>query len=119
MSIKNKAVAKVFFIYVQMDSIEEPPLTFFQDDCFLYYIFHNKKTKENQSNWDDNCEETCKLEWQFEDTAKLNWEPMEKFKNRRCPCVFVTVCDNPSKCVLNTLKFAHVELNRLLKRELK
>ena len=34
----------------------------------------------------------------FEDTAKFNWEPMESFENRRCPCVFVTVCDNPSQC---------------------
>ena len=31
---------------------------------------------------------------------KFNWEPIESFENRRCPCVFVTVCDNPSKCVL-------------------
>ena len=45
----------------------------------------------------------------FEDTAKFNWEPMESFENRRCLCVFVTVCDNPGKCVLNTLLFAHVE----------
>ena len=34
---------------------------------------------------------------------------MESFENWRCPCVFATVCDNPSKCVLNTLEFAHVE----------
>ena len=34
---------------------------------------------------------------------------MESFQNTRCPCVFVKVCDNPSKCVLNTLQFAHVE----------
>ena len=31
------------------------------------------------------------------------------FENRRCPCVFVTVCDNPSKCVLNTLHFPQIE----------
>ena len=30
---------------------------------------------------------------------------MELSENRRCPCVFVTVSDNPSKCVLNTLQF--------------
>ena len=24
------------------------------------------------------------------------------------PCVFVTVCNSPSNCVLNTLQFAHV-----------
>ena len=35
----------------------------------------------------------------FEDAAKFNWEQMESFENRRCQCVFVTVCDNPSKCV--------------------
>ena len=34
---------------------------------------------------------------------------MESFENRRYSCVFVTVYDNPSKCVLNTLQFAHVE----------
>ena len=34
---------------------------------------------------------------------------METFGNRRFSCVFVTVCDNPSKCVLNTLQFVHVE----------
>ena len=34
---------------------------------------------------------------------------MESFENRRCLCVFVTVCDNPGKRVLNTLLFAHVE----------
>ena len=45
----------------------------------------------------------------FEDAAKFSWEPMESFENRRCPCVFLTVCDNPSKCVLNTLQFTHVK----------
>ena len=44
----------------------------------------------------------------FEDAAKFNWEPIELFENRRCPCAYVTVCDNHSKCVLNTLHFAHV-----------
>ena len=34
---------------------------------------------------------------------------MEPFENRRYPCVFFTVFDNPSKCVLKTLQFAHVE----------
>ena len=34
---------------------------------------------------------------------------MKLFENRICLCVFVTVCDNPSKCVLNTLQFAHLE----------
>ena len=34
---------------------------------------------------------------------------MESFENRRCLCVFGTVCDNPSKFVLNTLLFVHVE----------
>ena len=45
----------------------------------------------------------------FEDAAKFNWEPLESFENRRCLCIFVTVCDNPGKGVLNTLQFAHVE----------
>ena len=39
---------------------------------------------------------------------------MDSFENRRCPCVFVTVCDNPSKCVLNTLLFAHFETGQTL-----
>ena len=34
---------------------------------------------------------------------------MESFENIRCPCVLVTVCDNPSNCVLNTLQFVRVE----------
>ena len=34
---------------------------------------------------------------------------MELFENRRCPCVFVTVYDNTSKCVLKILQLAHVE----------
>ena len=38
---------------------------------------------------------------------------MQSFQNRRCPCVFVTVCDNPSKRVLNTLQFAHVETGQI------
>ena len=37
---------------------------------------------------------------------------MESLENRRCLCVFVTVCDNPSKCVLKTLQFAYVETGR-------
>ena len=32
---------------------------------------------------------------------------MESFENRRCHCV--TVCDNSSKCVLNTPQFVLVE----------
>ena len=44
----------------------------------------------------------------FEDAVKFNWEPMESFENRKCPCVFVTVCVNPSKCVLTSLQFVHV-----------
>ena len=63
---KSKAVAKVIFgIYVQMDRIEEPPGTFYLDGCILYYIFRNEWAEEDQSNWDDHCEETYKLEWQF------------------------------------------------------
>ena len=38
---------------------------------------------------------------------------MESFENRRCPCVFVTVCSNPSKCVLNTLYFVNVETEQI------
>ena len=34
---------------------------------------------------------------------------MESHENRRCLCVFVTACGNPSKCVLNTLQFVHVQ----------
>ena len=44
----------------------------------------------------------------FEDTSKFNWKPMKLFENRRCLCVFVAVCDNASKCVLNTLQFEHI-----------
>ena len=38
---------------------------------------------------------------------------MESFENSRGLCVFVTVCDNPSKCVLNTLQFTHVETGKI------
>ena len=48
-----------------MDRIEEPPGTFYLDGCILYYIFCNEWAEEDQSNWDDHCEETYKLEWQF------------------------------------------------------
>ena len=48
-----------------MDRIEEPPGTFYLDGCILYYIFRNEWAEEDQSNWDDHCEETYKLEWQF------------------------------------------------------
>ena len=34
---------------------------------------------------------------------------MELLENRRCLCVFVIVCDNPNKCVANTLQFGHAE----------
>ena len=40
---------------------------------------------------------------------------MELLENRRCPCVFVTVCDNPRKCILNTLQLAHVETGQTAK----
>ena len=34
---------------------------------------------------------------------------MESFENRGCLCVFITVCDDPNKCVLNILQFSYVE----------
>ena len=34
---------------------------------------------------------------------------MELLEKRRCLCVFVIVCDNPSQCILNTLQLVHVE----------
>ena len=46
-----------------MDRIEEPPGTFYLDGCILYYIFRNEWAEEDQSNWDDHCEETYKLEF--------------------------------------------------------
>ena len=39
---KQSCGQSVFLIYVQMDRIEEPPGTFYQGGCILYYIFHNK-----------------------------------------------------------------------------
>ena len=60
-------MAKVgFFIYVKMDKIEKPLRTFYLNSCILYYNFHNEQTKQKQqSNLDDKCEESCKLERQF------------------------------------------------------
>ena len=49
------------------------------------------------------------LSGSFEDATKFHWEPMESFENRRCLYVFVTDYNNPSKCVFNTLQFAHAE----------
>ena len=34
---------------------------------------------------------------------------MRSFENRRCLCVASTFYDNPSKCILHTLKFLHVK----------
>ena len=34
---------------------------------------------------------------------------MELFENRRCSFASITVGDNPSKCVFDKLKFAHVK----------
>ena len=65
-------------------------------NVFFYYLCTDGQKPVNQSGG-------------FEDTAKFNWEPMVSLENRRCPYVFVTVCDNPSKCLLNTLQFMHVE----------
>ena len=45
----------------------------------------------------------------FDDTMKLDWQPMESFVNWRCQCVSVTVCDNLSKCILDILQFAYVK----------
>ena len=35
----------------------------------------------------------------FEDAAKFNWNSMECCENRRCLCVSIAVCDNPSKSI--------------------
>ena len=43
----------------------------------------------------------------------MNRVPKESFENRGCPCIFVTVSDNPSKPVLNTLQFVHVETGQI------
>ena len=43
----------------------------------------------------------------FENTEKWQRQPMKLFKNRRCPSI--AVCYNPTKCVLNTMQFVHVE----------
>ena len=98
---KAKLCPKCFFINVQMDRIEEPPTTFNLKSCILCHLYLLQLVENKiQSNWDDQC---------FKPPGKFKWLPIESFKNRRCPCIFVTVCNNPSECVLNTLQFAHVE----------
>ena len=44
----------------------------------------------------------------FEEAEVFNWQTMESVENRKCLCVSITVYDNPSKCILDTLVFAHV-----------
>ena len=44
----------------------------------------------------------------FENAKKIDWKPMESFRNRRC-FVSISVCDNPSKSILDTLQFVHVK----------
>ena len=43
------------------------------------------------------------LNGHFEDAVLFNWQPMESFRLGD-----VTVCHNPSKCVLDTLPFVQV-----------
>ena len=66
-----------------MDRIEEPPGTFYLDGCILYYIFRNEWAEEDQSNWDDHCEETqyCKVENEFEINWLLFWRYLQFFSN--------------------------------------
>ena len=45
----------------------------------------------------------------FKIQRNSTWSQWSRLRNRRCPYAFVTVFDNPSKCVLNTLQFEHVE----------
>ena len=45
----------------------------------------------------------------FKDAAKFIGDPMESSENRRYKGVSITVCDNPSRCFLDTLEFVHVE----------
>ena len=47
----------------------------------------------------------------FEDAVKFNWQPMELLENGRC--LFGSITDNPSKCVLDILQFAHVETGEI------
>ena len=51
----------------------------------------------------------------FDDTVKFDWQPMELFENKRCPGVSVTVCGNPTECVLSIVQ---LKLCSLLKRGL-
>ena len=44
----------------------------------------------------------------FEDRMIFKWQSMESSENRIFPCICITVCDNPRKCILNTVELTHI-----------
>ena len=45
----------------------------------------------------------------FEGAAVFIRQPIESVENRNYPCISIGVCDNPSKCIFNTLEFVQVK----------
>ena len=64
MSIKSKAIAEVFLIYIQMGRIEELQETFVLT-VVAYAMSPQQIDKGDQNRWDDHYEETKKPKWPF------------------------------------------------------
>ena len=101
-------MAKVVFLFVhrliELRNLQEPFIWTIVPSTISSTMSRQKRTKvtgmttvKNRVNYSGG----------FEDAVKF--KPMESFQNGRCLCVFVSVCDNSSKCVLNTLQFLHVK----------
>ena len=59
-----------------------------------------------QNGCDDHCEETKNLKEVILKCSKM--QLAANAPKRRCLCVSITVSDNPRKCGIDTLQFAHV-----------
>ena len=82
-NIKSKIVGKMFFfIYVQMGSIEEPFIWMFMSCAISSTTNGQKRTEIARMT---TVKKLISESGTFENTVKFNWQPMELFKNRRCP----------------------------------
>ena len=106
-------MAKLFFLFmyrwIELRNIQEPFIRMVVSGNIYSTTSSRKRTKVTGMT---SVKKLVNLSVHFTDAAKLNWEPMELFENRRYLTVFVTVCDNLSKCVLNTLQLVNVEIGQ-------
>ena len=97
-----------------MGRIEEPPRTFYVLTVVSSGISSSmNRHREPKIAGVTIVEKLINQSDHFKDAAKFNRQPMESFENRICLCVSVIVCNNPSKCVLDTLEFAYVETGQI------